>query len=92
MSRQFQEKLLNFMESGHIKVDQMRKKYDFKIQGAKVFAACNEITRLSKPLQSRLSLTLKELYNRKSIIEGFICPLHDSDNHIPGCHHILRVC
>jgi hypothetical protein len=53
MPRQFQEKLLNFMESVHIKVDQMRKKYDFKIKGAKVFAACNEITRLSRPLQSR---------------------------------------
>jgi DNA polymerase III delta prime subunit len=53
MSKQFQEKLLNFMESGHIKVDQMRKHYDFKIKGAKVFAACNEITRLSRPLQSR---------------------------------------
>jgi len=53
MPRQFQEKLLNFMESGHIKVDQMRKKYDFKIQGAKVFGACNEISRLSRPLQSR---------------------------------------
>ena len=37
------------MESGQIKVDQMRKQYDFKIKGAKVFAACNEITRLSKP-------------------------------------------
>src|SRR5215467_11863529 len=53
MPRQFQDKLLNFMESGHIKVDQMRKQYDFKIKGAKVFAACNEITRLSKPLRSR---------------------------------------
>jgi hypothetical protein len=53
MPRQFQEKLLNFMERGHIKVDQMRKRYDFKIKGAKVFAACNEITRLSRPLQSR---------------------------------------
>ena len=53
MPRQFQEKLLNFMESGHIKVDQMRKQYDFTIKGAKVFGACNEITRLSKPLQSR---------------------------------------
>jgi hypothetical protein len=41
------------MESGHIKVDQMRKKYDFQIKGAKVFGACNEITRLSRPLQSR---------------------------------------
>jgi MoxR-like ATPase len=53
MPKQFQDKLLNFMESGHIKVDQMRKQYDFKIKGAKVFAACNEITRLSRPLQSR---------------------------------------
>ncbi|MGB6590176.1 MAG: hypothetical protein WA323_25955 [Candidatus Nitrosopolaris sp.] len=43
MLKQFQDKLLNFMESGHIKVDQMRKQYDFKIKGAEVFA----------PLQSR---------------------------------------
>ena len=53
MPRQFHERLLNFLESGHIKVDQMRKQYDFKINGAKVFAPCNEITRLSTPLQSR---------------------------------------
>jgi MoxR-like ATPase len=53
MSRQFQNQLLNFLDSGRIKLDQMRKQYDFKIQGAKVFGACNEITRLSKPLQSR---------------------------------------
>jgi hypothetical protein len=38
MPRHFQEKLLNFMESGHVKVDQMRKQYDFTIRGAKVFA------------------------------------------------------
>jgi hypothetical protein len=38
------------MESGHIKVDQMYKQYDFTIRGAKVFAACNEIAWLSKPL------------------------------------------
>ena len=31
----------------------MRKQYDFRIKGAKVFAACNEISRLSRPLQSR---------------------------------------
>jgi len=41
------------MESGQIKVDQIRKQYDFKIKGAKIFAACNEIRRLSKPLQYR---------------------------------------
>jgi hypothetical protein len=44
MPKQFQDKLLNFMQSEHIKVDQIRKRYDFKIKGAKVFAACNEIT------------------------------------------------
>ena len=53
MSRQFQNQLLNFLESGCIKVDQQRKSYDFEIKGAKVFATCNEINRLSKPLQSR---------------------------------------
>jgi replication-associated recombination protein RarA len=38
MSRQFQNQLLNFLESGRIKVDQQRKQYDFEIKGAKVFA------------------------------------------------------
>jgi hypothetical protein len=41
------------MEFGRVKVDQQRKQYDFEIKGAKVFATCNEINRLSKPLQSR---------------------------------------
>jgi DNA polymerase III delta prime subunit len=53
MSRQFQNQLLNFLDSGRIKVDQQRKSYDFEIKSAKVFATCNEINRLSKPLQSR---------------------------------------
>src|SRR5215471_481765 len=47
MPRTFQNQLLNFMESGRIKVDQRRKQYDFQIKGAKVFATCNEINRLS---------------------------------------------
>src|SRR5215831_19160766 len=53
MSRQFQNQLLNFLESGRIEVDQLRKSYDFEIKGAKVFTTSNEINRLSKPLQSR---------------------------------------
>jgi MoxR-like ATPase len=69
MSRQFQEKLLNFMENGHIKVDQMRKRYDFKIKGAKVFAACNEITRLSKPLQSRFRRLHLPPYTEEQFLE-----------------------
>src|SRR5215469_9664491 len=69
MPKQFQEKLLNFMESGHIKVDQMRKQYDFKIKGAKVFAACNEITRLSRPLQSRFRCLHLPRYTEEQFLE-----------------------
>jgi MoxR-like ATPase len=50
MSRQFQNQLLNFMESARVKVDQQKKQYDFEIKSAKVFASCNEINRISKPL------------------------------------------
>src|SRR5262252_6651664 len=69
MPRQFQEKLLNFMESGHIKLDQMRRQYDFKIKGAKVFAGCNEITRLSRPLQSRFRRLHLPSYTEEQFLE-----------------------
>jgi holliday junction DNA helicase RuvB len=69
MPRQFQEKLLNFMESGRIKVDQMRKQYDFTIKGAKVFAACNEIAWLSKPLQSRFRRLHLPPYTEEQFLE-----------------------
>jgi len=67
--KQFQEKLLNFMKSGYIKVDQMRKRYDFKIKGAKVFAACNEITKLSQPLQSRFRRLDLSTYTEEQFLE-----------------------
>jgi replication-associated recombination protein RarA len=66
MPKQFQEKLLNFVENGHIKVDQ---RYDFKIKGAKVFAACNEITRLSRPLQSRFRRLHLRPYTEQQFLE-----------------------
>src|SRR5215472_5972062 len=69
MPRQFQEKLLNFLESGHIKVDQMQRKYDFTIKGAKVFATCNEITRLSRPLQSRFRRLHLPSYTEEHFLE-----------------------
>ena len=69
MPRQFQEKLLNFMEGGHIKVDQVRRQYDFRIKGAKVFAACNEITRLSRPLQSRFRCLHLPPYTEEQFLE-----------------------
>jgi len=68
MSRQFQNQLLNF-ESGRIKVDQQRKSYDFEIKGAKVFATCNEINRLSKPLQSRFRRLHLPPYTKEQFID-----------------------
>jgi hypothetical protein len=72
MPRQFQDKLLNFMESGHIKVDQIRKRYDFKIKGAKVFAACNEISRLSRPMQSRFRRLHLPPYTEQQFLEASV--------------------
>jgi MoxR-like ATPase len=69
MPRTFQNQLLNFMESGRVKVDQKKKQYDFKIKGAKVFATCNEIDRLSKPLQSRFRKLFLPRYTEQQFIE-----------------------
>ena len=57
------------MEIGQIKVDQIRKQYDFKIKGAKVFAACNEIKRVSKPLQSRFRRLHLPSYTEEQFLE-----------------------
>ena len=35
MSRNFQCQLLNFLESGHVKMDQMKRSYDFEIKNVK---------------------------------------------------------
>jgi MoxR-like ATPase len=69
MSRQFQNQLLNFMDSGHVKVDQQRKQYDFQIKGAKVFASANDIKRLCKPLQSRFRKLFLPRYTELQFIE-----------------------
>jgi hypothetical protein len=60
--------LLNFMESGRVKVDQQKKQYDFTIKGAKIFATANDLSRLSKPLQSRF----RRLFLPKYTEEAFI--------------------
>ena len=69
MPRTFQNQLLNFMESGRVKVDQQRKQYDFEIRGAKVFASCNEISRLSKPLQSRFGRLHLPPYTKEQFLD-----------------------
>jgi replication-associated recombination protein RarA len=69
MSRTFQNQLLNFMESGRIKVDQQKKQYDFEIKGAKVFASANDIKRLGKPLQSRFRKLFLPRYTEEQFLD-----------------------
>ena len=69
MPRTFQNQLLNFMESGRIKVDQQKKQYDFQIKVAKVFATCNEINRLSTPLQSRFRRLFLSRYTEEQFLD-----------------------
>jgi Holliday junction DNA helicase RuvB len=69
MSRAFQNQLLNFMESGRVKVDQMRRQYDFTIHGAKVFATCNDISRISRPLQSRFRKLFLHRYSEEEFLD-----------------------
>jgi len=56
------------MESGRVKVDQQKKQYNFEIKGAKIFATCNEINRLSKPLQSRFRRLFLPSYTEKQFL------------------------
>ena len=57
-----------FLESGRVKVDQQRKSYDFKIKDAKVFGTCNEVGRLSKPLQSRFRVLQLAPYTEEQFL------------------------
>ena len=68
MPRNFQEKLLNFIESGWVKVDQKKTQYDFEIEGAKVFATANSIERISKPLQARFRRLVLPRYTEEQFL------------------------
>jgi ATP-dependent Lon protease len=76
MSRQFQNQLLNILDSGRIKVYQQRRSYDFEIKATKVFATCNEINRLSRPLQSRLRRLHLPPYTKEQFLDIAVkvCP------------------
>ena len=69
MGKSWQNQLLNFMESGRVNVEQQRKQYHFEIKGAKVFATANDISRLSKPLQSRFRKLFLPKYSEQQFVE-----------------------
>lgn len=59
---------MGFLEWGHIKVDQQKKSYDFTIKSAKVFATCNDVTHLSKPLRSRFRTIFLQRYTEQQFL------------------------
>ena len=85
MPRQFQNQLLNFMGSGRVKVDQQRKQYDFEMKGSKVFATCNEINRLSKPLQSRFRKLFLPRYTEQQFIDVSVKILPKLSSNLAYC-------
>jgi ATP-dependent Lon protease len=46
----------------------MRRQYDFEIKAAKVFVTCNQINRLSKPLQSRFRRLFLPSYTEEQFL------------------------
>ena len=80
MSRVFGNQLLNFMESGRVDVEQQKKQYHFEIKGVKVFATCNDINRLSKPLQSRFRKLFLPRYTEEKFLDVSekVLPKHSS--------------
>lgn len=87
LARQFQNKLLNFMESGRVKIDQVNIQYDFEIKDAKVFGTANEVSRLSKPLQSRFRRLFLPRYIEEQFLDVAVkvCPkLNETTAHIIG--------
>ena len=69
LPRNFAEKLLGFLESGRVKVDQKNCQMDFELKGCKVFATANEINRLSKPLQSRFRKLFLPRYTEEQFLD-----------------------
>jgi holliday junction DNA helicase RuvB len=77
MSRTWQGKLLNLLESGRVKIDQKNLQLDFELDGLKVFATSNEISKLSKPLQSRFRRLHLPKYTKQQFLDVAIkvCPI-----------------
>lgn len=75
-SKSWQNKLLSLLEGGHIKVDQMKRQYDFTIKGAKVFATANNLNKLLAPLRSRFRRLHLPKYSKEQFLEVAVkvCP------------------
>jgi replication-associated recombination protein RarA len=75
-SKSWQNKLVSLLEGGRVKVNQMKREYDFTIKGAKVFASANDLNKLSAPLRSRFRRLHLPKYSREQFLKIAVkvCP------------------
>jgi ATP-dependent Lon protease len=75
-SKSWQNKLLSLLEGGWVKVNQMKREYDFTIKGAKVFASANYLNKLSAPLRSRFRCLHLPKYSGEQFLQIAVkvCP------------------
>ena len=84
MPKNFQEKMLNFLESGRIKVDQQRRQIDIEMKGVKVFGAANDVTRVTKPLLSRFTIPIYlQRYTQEQFVSASIKVLKKERKDLP---------
>src|SRR5262249_52178366 len=76
ISKSWQNKLHSLLEGERVKVDQMKREYDFTIKGAKVFASTNDLNKLSAPLQSCFRRLHLPKYSREQFLQIAVkvCP------------------
>ena len=69
MRKNYKEMLLNFAETGRVKVAQHNRQYDFTIPGAKIFATANDAKRITEPMESRFVVLHVPDYDEGQFIE-----------------------
>lgn len=69
MARNFQNMLLNMMETGEINVIQMKRRYSFTMKDVKIFATSNDVERISRPMLSRFRKLTLPAYTKEEFVE-----------------------
>jgi replication-associated recombination protein RarA len=69
MRKNYKEMLLNFAETGRVKVAQQNRQFDFTIPNAKIFATANDIKRVTEPMESRFVVLHVPEYDEQEFIE-----------------------
>jgi len=68
MARNFQNMLLNMMETGHVTVNLRSRRYDFVMKNVKIFATSNDVERISRPMLSRFRKLTLPAYTKEEFL------------------------